>query len=301
MGDFYELFFDDARRASKLLDIALTARGRSGGVPIPMAGVPAHSVESYLAKLVRQGESAAICEQIGDPAASRGPVERQVTRIVTPGDPDRGAPAGGPPREPARGGPLHGRMLGHRGSGALQRPVHLHGDGGRRERPGRESERLGPAEVLLSESAPDLGPVGEHPALRRTPPWHFDPDSARRILAEQFGTRDLSPFRARGAPAGDRGGGGAGRLRPRHPARRAPAHPHPALRTPGGRPRPRCGSRGGTWKITHALSGDDSATLAAVMDRAATPMGSRLLRRWLTTARCATTTSSRNASTRSPP
>ena len=85
MGDFYELFYDDAKRAARLLDITLTARGQSAGQPIPMAGVPYHSVESYLAKLVRRGESVAICEQIGDPAKSKGPVERQVVRVVTPG------------------------------------------------------------------------------------------------------------------------------------------------------------------------------------------------------------------------
>src|SRR5919106_1523354 len=85
MGDFYELFYDDAKRAARLLDITLTARGQSAGQPIPMAGVPYHSVESYLAKLVRRGESAAICEQIGDPAKAKGPVERQVVRVVTPG------------------------------------------------------------------------------------------------------------------------------------------------------------------------------------------------------------------------
>ena len=85
MGDFYELFYDDARRAASLLDITLTARGQSGGQPIPMAGVPFHSVEGYLAKLVRKGESVAICEQIGDPAKSKGPVDRQVVRIITPG------------------------------------------------------------------------------------------------------------------------------------------------------------------------------------------------------------------------
>src|SRR5437868_7300922 len=85
MGDFYELFYDDARRAASLLDITLTARGQSAGQPIPMAGVPFHAVEGYLAKLVRKGESVAICEQIGDPAKSKGPVERQVVRVVTPG------------------------------------------------------------------------------------------------------------------------------------------------------------------------------------------------------------------------
>ena len=85
MGDFYELFYDDARRAASLLDITLTSRGKSGGEPIPMAGVPYHAAEGYLAKLVRKGESVAICEQIGDPATTKGPVERQVTRVVTPG------------------------------------------------------------------------------------------------------------------------------------------------------------------------------------------------------------------------
>src|SRR6186997_2546324 len=85
MGDFYEMFYGDAERAARLLDITLTKRGQSAGQPIPMAGVPFHSVEQYLAKLVKAGESVAICEQIGDPATSKGPVERKVTRVVTPG------------------------------------------------------------------------------------------------------------------------------------------------------------------------------------------------------------------------
>ena len=85
MGDFYEMFYDDARRAAALLDIALTARGQSAGEPIAMAGVPVVSLENYLARLVRRGESVAICEQVGDPAKSKGPVERQVVRVVTPG------------------------------------------------------------------------------------------------------------------------------------------------------------------------------------------------------------------------
>ena len=85
MGDFYELFYEDARRAASLIDITLTSRGKSAGEPIPMAGVPVHTVDTYLARLVRKGESVAICEQIGDPAASKGPVERQVARIITPG------------------------------------------------------------------------------------------------------------------------------------------------------------------------------------------------------------------------
>ena len=280
MGDFYELFFDDARRASKLLDIALTARGRSGGAPIPMAGVPAHSVESYLAKLVRKGESAAICEQIGDPAASRGPVERQVTRIVTPGT-------------------LTEEHLLEARRDNLLVAVHCAagcwGIAGLELSSGRftctetadaesaqaEIERLGPAEVLLSESAPDLGPVGEHPALRRIPPWHFDPESSRRILAEQLGTRDLSPFELEDRPLAA-GAAGALIVYARDTQRGALPHirtlrferQEDALVLDAITRR--------NLEITHALSGDDSATLAAVMDRAATPMGSRLLRRWLT-------------------
>ncbi|WP_131776819.1 DNA mismatch repair protein MutS [Legionella impletisoli] len=85
MGDFYELFFEDAKRAATLLDLTLTHRGQSAGKPIPMAGVPYHAVENYLARLLKKGESVAICEQTGDPATSKGPVERQVTRIITPG------------------------------------------------------------------------------------------------------------------------------------------------------------------------------------------------------------------------
>ena len=199
MGDFYELFFDDARRASKLLDIALTARGQSGGVPIPMAGVPAHSVESYLAKLVRKGESAAICEQIGDPATARGPVERQVTRIITPGTlTDEHL------LEARRDNLL---VAAHCVAGCwgvagleLSSGRFTCTEAGDAESAQAELERLGPAEILLCESAPELASVREHPALRRIPPWHFDPASARRILVEQLGTHDLSAFELEDRP-----------------------------------------------------------------------------------------------------
>ena len=85
LGDFYELFFEDAKQASEILDITLTSRGKSGGDPIPMCGVPFHSADSYLAKLIKKGISVAICEQIGDPSTSKGPVEREVVRLLTPG------------------------------------------------------------------------------------------------------------------------------------------------------------------------------------------------------------------------
>ena len=280
MGDFYELFFDDARRASKLLDIALTSRGQSGGAPIPMAGVPAHSVESYLAKLVRKGESAAVCEQIGDPAASRGPVERQVTRIITPGTlTDEYL------LEDRRDNVL---VAVHCAAGRwgiagleLSSGRFTCTEAGDAESAQAEIERLGPAEVLLCEDAPALASVREHPALRRIPPWHFDPVSTRRILIEQLATRDLSPFELEDHPLAV---GAAGALIVYARDTQCGSLPHvttvrferhdDALILDATTRR--------NLEITHALSGDDSATLAAVMDRAATPMGSRLLRRWLT-------------------
>ena len=284
MGDFYELFFDDARRASKLLDIALTSRGQSGGAPIPMAGVPAHSVESYLAKLVRKGESAAVCEQIGDPAASRGPVERQVTRIITPGTlTDEYL------LEDRRDNVL---VAVHCAAGRwgiagleLSSGRFTCTEAGDAESAQAEIERLGPAEVLLCEDAPALASVREHPALRRIPPWHFDPVSTRRILIEQLATRDLSPFELEDHPLAV---GAAGALIVYARDTQCGSLPHvttvrferhdDALILDATTRR--------NLEITHALSGDDSATLAAVMDRAATPMGSRLLRRWLTRPIC---------------
>ena len=280
MGDFYELFFDDARRASKLLDIALTARGQSGGVPIPMAGVPAHSVESYLAKLVRKGESAAICEQIGDPATARGPVERQVTRIITPGTLTEEHLL-----EARRDNLL---VAAHCAAGCwgiagleLSSGRFTCTEAADAESAQAELERLGPAEILLCESAPELASVREHPALRRIPPWHFDPASARRILVEQLGTHDLSAFELEDRPLAT---GAAGALLVYARDTQCGALPHvtsvrfelqeDALVLDAVTRR--------NLEITHALSGDDSATLAAVLDRAATPMGSRLLRRWLT-------------------
>ena len=280
MGDFYELFFDDARRASTLLDIALTARGQSGGVPIPMAGVPAHSVESYLAKLVRKGESAAICEQIGDPATSRGPVERQVTRIVTPGTltDDHLLEA----RRDNLLVAIH-CVTGRWGIAGIELASGRFTctETGDAESARAEIERLGPAEVLLCESAPELAWLREHPALRRIPPWHFDPVSARRILVEQLGTRDLSAFELEEHPLAV---GAAGALIVYARGTQRSALPH--VRTVRFERREDAlildAITRRNLEITHALSGDDAATLAAVMDRAATAMGSRLLRRWLT-------------------
>ena len=193
MGDFYELFYDDAKRAARLLDITLTSRGKSAGNPIPMAGVPYHAVEGYLAKLVRKGESVAICEQIGDPATSKGPVERQVTRVVTPGT-------------------LTDEALLSETRDNLVACVFADGGvigiawldlaGGRfrltevadTDALAGELDRLRPAELLVDEDYPGEQDFKALARVTRRPAWHFELDSATRLLCRQFGTRDLAGF-----------------------------------------------------------------------------------------------------------
>src|SRR6185436_5701931 len=191
MGDFYELFFDDARRAASLLDITLTARGQSAGQPIPMAGVPFHSVEGYLAKLVRKGESVAICEQMGDPAKSKGPVERQVVRIITPGtltddallEQRRDTLLAAVFRRPAKEGNSFGLAWLDLSSGRF---TVLEADG--EPALAAELERLKPAELLVPEDqAREIGALVDGEARQR-PPWHFEFASASRLLTDQLGT-----------------------------------------------------------------------------------------------------------------
>ncbi|HET9836382.1 MAG TPA: DNA mismatch repair protein MutS, partial [Rhodanobacteraceae bacterium] len=196
MGDFYELFHDDARKAARLLDITLTQRGESAGAPIPMAGVPCHAMESYLAKLVRAGESVAICEQIGDPNG-KGPMERKVVRVVTPGTltdeallPERRdnlllAIAAGPTGFGLAWVDLAGgRFLACEVAGADALAAEL--------------ARLAPAEILVCEDVAWPPAVTASNGLRMRPPWHFDETSGRRELTRFFGTRDLSGFGADG-------------------------------------------------------------------------------------------------------
>jgi DNA mismatch repair protein MutS len=186
MGDFYELFFADAERAARLLDITLTARGRSAGAPIPMAGVPFHAAEQYLARLMKQGESVVIVEQIGDPAASKGPVERKVTRIVTPGtltdaallDARRDCLLAAVVQVKSRTGVAWLNLA----SGLLRIA----------DVPAQETaatlERLDASELLLPEDAAAPALRGNAPALRSLPAWHFDGANATRVLARQLGT-----------------------------------------------------------------------------------------------------------------
>lgn len=196
MGDFYELFYQDAEIAAPVLDITLTSRGKSAGEPIPMAGVPFHAAESYLARLVRAGFSVAIAEQIGDPAETKGPVERKVVRIVTPGTltDESLLDASGDSlivsvfRQQMDCGVAwmdvsSGRFLVAEMSGE--------------EALAAELQRLAPAEILVSEDA-SLPSLGDHVAIRRLAAWQFDEEAARRALNQQFQTRDLSGFGCEG-------------------------------------------------------------------------------------------------------
>src|ERR1700733_2035800 len=206
MGDFYELFYEDARRAAALLDITLTARGQSAGQPIPMAGVPFHAVEGDLAKLVRKGESVALCEQLGDPAKSKGPVERQVVRVVTPGtvtdeallEERQETLLAAIARDGERFGLAWldlaaGRFTVSQSEGRLALAAEL--------------ERLKPAELLISEGSGNEslahGPSGlvrNGTAVRTRPPWYFELASASRLLTDQMGTLDLKGFGADDLP-----------------------------------------------------------------------------------------------------
>jgi DNA mismatch repair protein MutS len=192
MGDFYELFYGDAEKAARLLDITLTQRGTSAGAPIKMAGVPFHAVEQYLARLLKLGESVAICEQIGDPNTSKGPVERQVTRIVTPGTLTDAALLDDKRDNLvlaiAPGNPLLGIAWLSLASGDFR----LLETG--LEQLTSELERLRPAEVLVPDGHESLVPLNFGVPVKQLPPWNFDRDRALRALTNQFKTQDLLGF-----------------------------------------------------------------------------------------------------------
>lgn len=193
MGDFYELFFDDAKKAAHLLDITLTSRGKSAGTAIPMCGIPYHAAETYLAKLLKHGESIAICEQIGDPATAKGPVDRKVIRVVTPGTVTDEALL-----EERRdnlliavyeSGQAFGMSCLDVGSGRfiLQQVNTL-------DQLLDEIERLNPAELLISEDWQNLRVFNQRSGINQRPPWHFDYASARELLVQQFNCQDLNGF-----------------------------------------------------------------------------------------------------------
>ncbi|MEE4191006.1 MAG: DNA mismatch repair protein MutS [Halieaceae bacterium] len=282
MGDFYELFFDDAKRAAELLDITLTARGKSGGEPIPMAGVPYHAAEGYLARLVRAGVSVAICEQIGDPATSKGPVERQVVRVVTPGTLSDEALL-----EETRDNLLLavcGRMTDRGGEFGLAwlelsagrfRVLEVSGE----EALQGELQRLNPAELLLQDNL-SLAALEQRPGARLQPAWEFDREAAERALNSQFQTHDLSGF---GIEDMGLAISAAGCLLQYVKDTQRSSLPHIS-----GLARERRedsvvldAATRRNLEIDINLMGGDSNTLFAVMNTAVTAMGSRTLRRWL--------------------
>ncbi|MDU9415522.1 DNA mismatch repair protein MutS [Pseudomonas sp. zfem005] len=279
MGDFYEIFYEDAKKAAKLLDITLTARGQSAGKSIPMAGIPFHSVEGYLAKLVKLGESVVICEQIGDPATSKGPVERQVVRIITPGTISDEALLD------ERRDNLIGAVLGDERLFGLAVLDITSGRFSVQEIKGWENllaelERMNPAELLIPDDWPQGLPAEKRRGVRRRAPWDFDRDSARKSLCQQFGVQDLKGFGCENLTLAI---GAAGCLLGYAKETQRTALPHlRSLR------HDRLddtvildGASRRNLELDINLAGGRDNTLQSVVDRCQTAMGSRLLSRWL--------------------
>jgi DNA mismatch repair protein MutS len=281
MGDFYEMFYDDARRAAELLDIALTQRGASAGAPIPMAGVPVVTLDGYLAKLVRKGQSVAICEQRGDPGKAKGPMDREVVRIVTPGTVTDEALL------EERRDTVLASVCGRDGRYGL---AWLDLSAGRfsvmelasLSALEAEVERLRPAEILAPDGAqPPLARAAtEDRPWRARAPWHFEIDSATRALTEQFRTRDLAGYGCADKPLAI---AAAGALLAYVRETQKSALPHLLSITTEERdaalimdPATRR-----NLELDESISGAAELTLAGVFDRTTTSMGGRLLRRWL--------------------
>lgn len=288
MGDFYELFNEDAERAARLLDITLTSRGQSAGQPIPMAGVPHHSAESYLARLLRAGESVAICEQVGDPNNSKGPVERKVVRVMTPGTLTDEALLEDQ-RENLIASLAYDKKAADKKHWALAWLELASGRFAVRQLEDLDSlmselERLQPAELIHAESNEissrlqrSLSPVK---CVRQRPAWHFDPISCQRLLLDQFRLHDLDPFGLRDAQAAI---AAAGALLQYVGETQQGALPH----VTGIRLEQEeeflvlNGVTRRHLEINHHPQGRQEHTLCGLMDRCHTAMGSRLLRRWL--------------------
>jgi DNA mismatch repair protein MutS len=279
MGDFYELFYADAEKAARLLDITLTARGQSAGRPIPMAGVPYHALEAYLARLLKRGESAVICEQIGDPAASKGPVERRVARIVTPGTITDEALL-----EQKRSSLL----------AALHRIKNIWGLAWLDMSTGEfcvletdneqtllgELERLKPSELLLSEdqSLPEGHALTA--CIKRRQPWHFEAATGHGILTQHFGTRDLHGFGCETLRIAIAAAGCL--LQYAQETQRSPiSHVTRLLAEPPDDTVVLDVACRRNLELETDFSGNTANSLLGLLDTCCTSMGSRLLHRWL--------------------
>ncbi|WP_022947206.1 DNA mismatch repair protein MutS [Methylohalobius crimeensis] len=279
MGDFYELFFDDAVRAAGLLDLTLTSRGESAGRSVPMAGIPYHAVENYLVKLLKAGESVAICEQIGDPAKAKGPVERQVVRVVTPGTATDEALL-----EERRDtlllalAPLKDRI----GLACLELSCGRFTVQEVAEETAltAELERLDPAEILLPEDWPLPGCLRQRPGVTLRPAWHFEPAAARRALQEQFRVQDLSGFGCEGLDAAVAAAGGLLDY-VRETQKRALPHLTSIRVETGADTIGLDAATRRNLELDRHPSGRLEFTLLGVLDTTGTAAGGRLLKRWL--------------------
>ena len=279
MGDFYELFYDDAKKAAALLDISLTKRGQSAGNPIPMAGVPYHAVEGYLAKLVQLGEPVAICEQVGDPATSKGPVERKIVRIVTPGTVSDEALL------PERQDNLIVAVYQEKEKFGL---ATLDMTSGRfqlcephsKEALQAELQRINPVELLYCEDFVEMAIIEHYKGLRRRPIWEFELSTAISELNRQFGTKDLRAFGVEKSPLGL---AAAGCLLQYAKETQRASLPHiqsiSVIQNNDNIQLDTATRR--NLELTQNLAGGTENTLASVLDKCVTPMGSRLLKRWI--------------------
>lgn len=279
MGDFYELFYDDARKAARLLDITLTQRGASAGQPIPMAGVPHHSAEGYLARLVALGESVAICEQIGDPALAKGIVERKVVRVITPGTVTDEALL-----NERRDTLLLAVARGKHGYGVawadLAAGRFLVNEVASEDALEAELARLEPAELLIADEDGWAPFVAERPGLRRRPPWLFDADSGRRQLLRFFGLHDLSGFGLEDKPLAIAAAAALLGYVEETQKQRLPHLTSIAIESGDGAIAMNAATRR-HLELDSRIDGDSRTTLLGVLDSTVTPMGGRLLRRWL--------------------
>ena len=290
MGDFYEVFFDDAEKVSRLLGITLTQRGTSNGAPIKMAGVPFHSLEPYLAKLVKIGESAAICEQIGDPATSKGPVERKVMRVVTPGTLTDTELLPEKSERPLLAVVLHEQRKSVQiglawlslASGGLKL-MELHVDTKDvQQKLLQELERISPAEVLISAGANliDHEQLSLPGKLSIVPDWHFDLKQGHKLLQDQLGVASLEAF---GAEQMNAALGAAGALLRYAESTQGRGLRH-VNRLQVEDENENIGLDSATRRnleLTETLRGQESPTLFSLLDHCRTAMGSRMLRHWL--------------------
>jgi DNA mismatch repair protein MutS len=276
MGDFYELFHEDAVRAARLLDITLTQRGASNGQPIKMAGIPFHAAEPYLAKLVKLGESVAICEQIGDPATSKGPVERKVVRIVTPGTLTDSALLDEKRDSLLMALHEHQGKLGIAWLNLASGQFYVSESAA--DNLAAELERLQPSEILLAENT--ATPYQYKSSIKNLPVWHFDLESARRTLCQQFSTIDLAGF---GCDAYTLGVQAAGALLGYAKLTQGQAIAHVrGIRVYAAEHYVRMdAATRRNLEITQTLRGEPSPTLLSLLDTCASNMGSRLLSHWL--------------------